>query len=463
MLTILGVALGIVVVLAITALTGYFVAQEFAYMAVDRSRLKARAESGDAASARALTVTRRTSFMLSGAQLGITVTGLLVGYVAEPLIGRGLGDLLGGVGVPIAVGVAVGTVLAMVFSTVVQMVFGELFPKNLAISRPEPVARRLAFSTTLYLSLFGWLIKLFDASSNLLLRALKIEPVHDVEHSATVRDLEHIVAESREAGELPAELSTLLDRILDFPTRTAEHAMIPRARVDFVNQGDAADAVIAKMARGHTRYPVLGASTDDLVGVVHLRDLLDAPAVGTAGALSRQAVVVPTTMALPDVLAQLSAAKEEMALVIDEYGGFAGVVTVEDMAEELIGEIDDEHDAATEAGGGAINRLGEGWLIRGDAPLDEVSRAIGHELPEGAFETMAGLVIAGFGGLPAVGDTTEIELALDPADLVAAAVPPRRFFVAEIRAVHNRVPASVFAVIRIAGTATAENGGPNDQ
>jgi hypothetical protein len=128
----------------------------------------------------------------------------------------------------------------MVFSTVVQMVFGELFPKNLAISRPEPVARRLAFSTTLYLSLFGWLIKLFDASSNLLLRALKIEPVHDVEHSATVRDLEHIVAESREAGELPAELSTLLDRILDFPTRTAEHAMIPRARVDFVNQGDAA-------------------------------------------------------------------------------------------------------------------------------------------------------------------------------------------------------------------------------
>lgn len=195
MLTALGIGLGVAVVLAITALTGYFVAQEFAFMAVDRSRLKAGAEAGDSGASRALAVTRRTSFMLSGAQLGITVTGLLVGYVAEPLIGRGLGELLGGVGVPTGIGIAIGAVLAVAFSTVVQMVFGELFPKNLAIARPEPVARRLALSTNIYLAVFGWLIKLFDASSNLLLRALRIEPVHDVEHSATPRDLEHIVAD----------------------------------------------------------------------------------------------------------------------------------------------------------------------------------------------------------------------------------------------------------------------------
>ncbi len=254
MLTLLGIVAGVAVVLAITALTGYFVAQEFAYMAVDRSRLKARAQSGDGAAARALGVTRRTSFMLSGAQLGITVTGLLVGYVAEPLIGRGLGELMGGIGIPTGVGIAVGAILAVLFSTVVQMVFGELFPKNLAIARPEPVARRLALSTTLYLKLFGWLIWLFDQSSNLLLRALKIEPVHDVEHSATARDLEHIVAESRDAGELPRELSTLLDRILDFPTRTAEHAMIPRARVDVVRADEPIADVVASMGAGHTRY-----------------------------------------------------------------------------------------------------------------------------------------------------------------------------------------------------------------
>src|SRR5215213_10059659 len=125
---------GMLVVLAITAVTGYFVAQEFAFMAVDRSRLNARAAAGDAAAQRALAVTRRTSFMLSGAQLGITVTGLVVGYVAEPLIGEALGSGLGGVGVPAAAGIAVGTVLALLFSTFVQMLFGELFPKNLAIA-----------------------------------------------------------------------------------------------------------------------------------------------------------------------------------------------------------------------------------------------------------------------------------------------------------------------------------------
>jgi CBS domain containing-hemolysin-like protein len=223
---VLSLLLGVAVVHGITVLTGYFVAQEFAFMAVDRAGLAARAEAGDAAARRALAVTRRTSFLLSGAQLGITLTGLLVGYVAEPLIGESLGSLLGGVGIPVGVSVVIGAVVALMFSTVVQMLFGELFPKNLAIARAEPVARRLSASTTVYLTLFGWLIRVFDQASNLLLRALRIEPVHDVEHAATARDLEHIVEESRESGNLPAELSMLVDRILDFPDRAVEHAMI---------------------------------------------------------------------------------------------------------------------------------------------------------------------------------------------------------------------------------------------
>lgn len=447
MLTALGIAFGIAVVLAITAVTGYFVAQEFAYMAVDRSRLKSRAESGDTAAARALSVTRRTSFMLSGAQLGITVTGLLVGYVAEPLIGKGLGEAFGGIGIPTAVGVAFGTVLAVLFSTVVQMVFGELVPKNLAIARPEPVARWLALSTTIYLKLFGWLIRLFDASSNLLLRALRIEPVHDVEHSATPRDLEHIVAESRDAGELPKELSTLLDRILDFPTRTAEHAMIPRAHVDVVDLDEPVSDILAKMSTGHTRYPVVGTSSDDLRGVVHLHDLLDVHAqAGTAASVCRSPVIVPATLPLPDVLKELTAANDEMALVIDEYGGFAGVVTIEDIAEELVGEIADEHDPAVSAE--VIVRDGDGWLIRGDAHLDEVSRTLEHELPEGDYETLAGLVITEFGGLPEVGDTVEIPLDPDPADLVHEERPPRRTLVAQVRGIDKHVPASLHVTVK---------------
>ncbi|BDT86855.1 hemolysin family protein [Nocardia cyriacigeorgica] len=445
MLTAASIALGILVVLLITALTGYFVAQEFAYMAVDRSRLKARAAAGGKPAARALGVTRRTSFMLSGAQLGITVTGLLVGYVAEPLIGRGLGELLGGVGVPAGAGIAVGAVLAIAFSTLVQMLFGELFPKNLAIARPEPVARRLATSTTVYLKLFGWLIWLFDQSSNVLLRALRIEPVHDVEHSATPRDLEHIVASSRAAGELPRELSTLLDRILDFPTADAEHAMIPRSRVDTVHLDDPVAQVLARMGTGHTRYPVVGTSSDDLRGIIHLHDLLDGSAAGTAAQHLRPAVVVPGSLALPEVVAQLDAAGDEMALVVDEYGGFAGIVTIEDIAEELVGEIADEHDTGPDTG---IVAEGDGWVVAGDVHLDEIERVLEVELPAGDYETIAGLVISAYGGLPEPGTRVEIALAPSGADYLDGHPAGERSLEAEVRAVAKHVPASVFMTLR---------------
>ncbi|MGW0037343.1 hemolysin family protein [Gordonia sp. NPDC003376] len=445
MMTVLGILLGVLVVVVITALTGYFVAQEFSFMAVDRSRLKARAEAGDANAGRVLSVTGRTSFMLSGAQLGITVTGLLVGYVAEPLIGAGIGDLLGDAGVPVAVGVAIGAIVALLVSTVVQMVFGELFPKNLAIARPEPVARRLALSTNLYLRIFGPIITLFDASSNLLLKLLRIEPVHDVEHSATPRDLEHIVAESAESGELPAELSQLLDRVLDFPDRNAEHAMVPRPKVDTVRADLPLTDVRTRMATGHTRYPVLDNASDDIIGVVHLGDILDwsagddAPA-RTARDLARSAVIVPTTLPLPQVLDRIVAADDEMAVVIDEYGGVAGIVTAEDIAEELVGEIDDEHDPDAPQ---PVEPIDGGWLILGDTHLDEVSRAIGHELREGYYETLSGLVIAAAGTLPAVGDTVDLPVEQDPGDFAESDVPETPRLTATVVEVVNRVPGRV--------------------
>ncbi|MDG4667590.1 hemolysin family protein [Mycobacterium sp. 236(2023)] len=444
---VLGILAGFLVVLLITALTGYFVAQEFAYMAVDRSRLKARAESGDAAAARALTVTRRTSFMLSGAQLGITVTGLLVGYVAEPLIGRGFEVLLGDNGIPTAIAVAVGGVAAIGVSTIVQMLFGELFPKNLAIARPEPLARWLALSTTLYLKLFGWLIWLFDQSSNLLLRVLRIEPVHDVEHSATPRDLEHIVAASREAGEIPRELSALLDRILDFPTSTAQHAMIPRSRVDAIASDEPVSAVLQRMSTGHTRYPVIDKASDDIIGVIHLHDLLGpVPETDPAGAHSRPPVVVPETLPLPNVVRELEKSGEEMAVVIDEYGGFAGIVTIEDLAEEVVGEIDDEHDTQGDAD---IVADGDGWLLAGDLPLDEAERTLELALPQGDYETIAGMVVAHTDGLPEVGDTIVIDLPLVPADLIDDGGPPARRLIAAIRSIERRVPATIFVTIEI--------------
>jgi CBS domain containing-hemolysin-like protein len=441
---VLSLLLGVAVVLGITVLTGYFVAQEFAYMAVDRSALAARAEAGDAAATRALAVTRRTSFMLSGAQLGITVTGLLVGYVAEPLIGESLGTMLGGIGIPAALSIGLGAVLALLFSTVVQMLFGELFPKNLAIARAEPVARWLGGSTLGYLRVFGPLIWVFDQASNLLLRALKIEPVHDVEHAATARDLEHIVEEARESGDLPAELSMLVDRILDFPDRDVEHAMIPRPRVDTVTGRETLGRLRELMTVGHSRYPVLDAQTGDVAGVVHLADLLTTaePDSAPVTAIARECPVVSTFTPLPDALRELTDTGNQLACVIDEYGGFAGIVTLEDLAEELVGEITDEHDADVDPEYVPVE--GDGvWEMAGDVHVDEVERALAVDLPRGHYETIAGLVIAAAGTLPEPGATLSVELPLDPADLVHADAPVPRELLVEVLAVDRHVPSRV--------------------
>ncbi|WP_420122149.1 hemolysin family protein [Nakamurella sp.] len=444
----LSLLVGVLVVLIITAATAYFVAQEFAYMSVDRSRLKAAAATGDAGAARALAITRRTSFMLSGAQLGITVTGLLVGYVAEPLIGAALG----GVSVPAAVGITIGTLVALTFSTFVQMLLGELFPKNLAIARPEPVATALARSTRLYLTVFGWLIAVFDASSNLLLRLLRIEPVHDVEHSATLRDLEHIVAASRDSGDLPRDLSILLDRVIDFPNRTVEHAMIPRARVGVLRPGDDLDRIRDRMCAGHSRYPVID-DADDGVGVVHLPDVLECTATGpatsdpgatgapaTAWELMRPPLFVPAVLGLPRALADLAGSGNQLACVLDEYGGFVGVLTIEDLAEELVGEIADEHDPAGPPVLAPEPAPG-GWSLPGDLPIDEVQRLVGRTLPAGDYETLAGLAIARSGGFPPAGRTIEVPLPADAATLALDDAPPSAVLRLRVDDVRRHVPA----------------------
>ena len=447
---VLTLLLGVLVVLAITAATAYFVAQEFGYMSVDRSRLAARAEAGEAGARKALQVTRRTSFMLSGAQLGITVTGLLVGYVAEPLIGESFGEALGLLDVPTGVGVAVGTVLALLFSTFVQMLVGELFPKNLAIARPEQTAVALATSTIWYLRAFGWLVRVFDAASNALLKVLGIEPVHDVEHSATVRDLEHIVADS---ADLPRELSVLLDRILDFPSSDVEHAMVPRSRVDTVTPDTPVARLRELMSEGHSRYPVLDDET--VTGVVHLPDVLRCTdPTATAARLQRPAALVPESMPLPDAVRLLVSSDNQLAVVIDEYGGFAGALSLEDVAEELVGEIHDEHDPldaddATEQADGS-------WIVAGDVHVDEVERALGRDLPRDDYETIAGLTIDAHGALPPQGTVVEVPLPPDPARLVEEEDPPAQVLRVEVLDVERHVPARVRLTVEDVEAVTEE-------
>jgi CBS domain containing-hemolysin-like protein len=441
--TVISLMLGMAVVFVVTIATGYFVAQEFAYMAVDRSRLAARADAGEDRAVRALAVTRRTSFMLSGAQLGITVTGLIVGYVAEPTIGGSLRVLLGGVSVPPAASAVIGAVLALLFATFVQMVFGELFPKNLSIARAEPVALRLAGSTTLFLTLFGWLIWFFDQASNLVLRALRIEPVHDIEHSASARDLEHIIADSRERGELSEDLSVMIDRILDFPTEDAEHAMVPRSRVGSVGEGDTVQHVREMMQRGHSRYPVLAQEPEAILGVVHLVDLIEGEVHGSMPVteIMRPPLVISNLTPLPEVLRELAATRNQLACVVDEYGGFSGVITLEDLAEELVGEIADEHDADGDEAAPPVQEIG-GWLVAGDSHVDEVERTLRIDLPQGDYETVAGLIIAHHGGLPDPGDVVRVELPIDVAALMDDDAAPE-VLLFEVVEVGNYVPSSV--------------------
>lgn len=405
---VLTLLVGILLTLAIIAACGFFVAQEFAYMSVDRSRMTALAEKGDLKARRVLAITKRTSFMLSGAQLGITVTGLLIGYVAEPLIGESVGTLLGGVGIDPAVSIAIGTTAALILATVVTMIFGELYPKNLAIASPEPLARALAVPTRVYLLMFGWLITIFDVAANRLLRSLRIEPLEDVDESATARDLEAIIEESRQSGDLPDDLSMIIDRILDFPQRDVEHAMVPRSRIDSIAPDTTVGEVRALMASGHTRYPVIG-DEDQPVGVVELIDLLrgDHPDTAAVSTVMRDAVVLPTTMMLPVALDRMRQTRNELACVVDEYGNFDGILTIEDLTEEVIGEISDEHDLVVDE---VVSVGDDHWTLPGDVHLDEVERLIGHDLTRDDDETIAGLVIREHGDLPAEGAVVRLDI-----------------------------------------------------
>ena len=435
---------GFVVIGLIIVANAYFVAQEFSFMSVDRTQLRTQAAEGDKTAQRALAITQQTSFMLSGAQLGITITGLLIGYVAEPLVGQGLGTLLGGVGVPSAVSVTVGTIAALFISTIATMLFAELFPKNYTIAAPMKTARWLAASTQIYLRIFGWLIHFCEYSSNAILKVFGIEPVEDVDSSATADDLESIVDSSHEAGDLDENTYMVLDRLLDFPEHDVEHAMIPRSRVDVIDPDTTLGEVREMMSTDHTRYPVID-DEHNPVGVVHLIDVLgsDLPAATKATSIMQEPVVVPELMPLPDVVDELRDSDQKMACVIDEYGGFVGIVTMEDLAEEILGDVTDEHDIEeTEE---ITEQDDSHWVVDGDTPIDEIERAIGHDLPEGDFETVAGLIIAHSGALPEVGEEHTIQLEAEPDDWVDHDEAPVRSIRLRVQEVDRHVP-SVLAI-----------------
>lgn len=402
------IATGIAVIVVLTLMTGYFVAQEFAYVSVDRGKLRQLADQGDPAAARALRITSRLSFTLSGAQFGITVTALLVGYLGEEFLVRGLTESYADIGwLARAAMISLFSIGTLVFSTVLQMVIGELGPKNLAIARPVPLARALSRSTLIYLTVLGPVIRLFDMASNALLRSVGIDPVQELPQGATPEDLTRIIAESRSGGTLDAELSTLLGRGLAFRDRVAEEVMTPRTSVQTVQADETVRVVLEALQSGHARFPVIGRDIDDIVGVIGLHDLLEVDPDERASTVVRDltddAVILPESLPLPKVLEALRDQHQQLAVVVDEYGGFAGIVTFEDVAEEVVGEIwdeDDEEESTSQDRGDGI------WDLSARLRIDEVAEVTGIELPESEnYDTLSGLVLDRLGRTAEEGDS----------------------------------------------------------
>ena len=403
-------ALGLFGVVALIAANGYFVAVEFAFVAARRSRFLEQAESGDRRAKRAIDVHKRLSFMLSGAQLGITVTTLLVGFIAEPAIASVIEPALIAVGVPESVTFGISLTLALILATMAQMVFGELAPKNLAIAKPEPVARALASSMWLFMRLAGPIIRLFDGSANRLLRMIGVEPVEELRGAVSTEELDLIVDSSAESGHLTQSQAALLERAIDFGELEASDAMVPWNRVVTIDINATAADLRDLMASTHSRFPVV--DTDGHVqGIVHAKDLLG---VGRSdyettvvSELLHEILAVPEAAGLNVVLAELRSRATEMAIVIDEYGGPAGVVTLEDVVEELVGDIEDEYDPS--APGDHVESEPGVWSIAASSRPDEIERITGFDLPDGEYDTVAGLVLDRLERIPEVGDAFTVD------------------------------------------------------
>ncbi|QFG27565.1 HlyC/CorC family transporter [Actinomadura sp. WMMB 499] len=429
-------ALGLLAVLLLIAASGYFVAQEFAFVTADRPSMDQRAAEGDRAAARAVRVMGRLSFMLSGAQLGITVTSLLVGYIAKPALADLIAPALAASGVPAGATGGIAVALGFTLATMAQMVLGELFPKNLALAKAEPLARALSASTLVYLAVAAPLIRLFDASANRLLRAVGIEPVQELHHGATLEELGHIIGESGE--QFQKGHADLLERALAFSERDAEEVMVPRVDVITVPAtARAADLDEVISATGRSRFPVVGEGVDDVVGVVGLEELVPLPPGAAArtpvSEIARPPLLLPSSLPLPEVVLRLQSAHEPVACVVDEYGGFAGIITWEDVAEELVGEIADENEPAEDL---AIRR-GEWWTTDAGLRVDEVEHETGIALPEGDYETVAGLLLQRLGRVARPGDVVDVALPRTRLD------EPARTAIVEVLTVRRHVPGLV--------------------
>ncbi|ELP67176.1 hemolysin family protein [Streptomyces turgidiscabies] len=404
----------LLVAILLSLACGAFVAAEFSLTTVERSELERAVERGERGAAGALKAVRNLTFQLSGAQLGITVTNLVVGMLSEPSIAALIAGPLESLGVSASASSSLALVIGTALSTVFLMVVGELVPKNWAISAPLAVAKRVATPQRLFSAAFRPFITHLNNTANRLVRLFGIEPAEELASARGPQELAALARHSAKEGALEPDTAELFVRTLNLADLTAENVMTPRVQVVALDaQATCEDVANATRATGLSRFPVYRGNLDSVVGVAHIKDCLAVPAERrtrvSVSELMREPLLVPESLTVDRLLDRLSG-KRTMAVVIDEYGGTAGVATLEDIVEEVVGEVRDEHDphetsdlapAGTDDEGRAL------YSADGAARTDQLAR-VGLRLPEGPYETLAGLVATELGRIPQAGDTVEV-------------------------------------------------------
>ncbi len=394
---------GILLIFLLLVANGFFVAVEFALVAADQTKLDAAATDGRLGGRAAVSARKRLSFHLSGAQLGITVTSLILAFLIEPLVGEWLDLVIGDV--PVLSGPTVSVIVALGLVSSAQMVIGELFPKAVAVSRPEQVAQVLAPAALVVHGVLGPIIRVFNGAANWTVRRLGLEPQEELEELRSLQELEYLIRSSGDSGTLSPEERQILTRTIRFGDKTAADALRPRTQVEAVGF-DATIQELADLARTstHSQFPVFGEDMDDIRGTVEVASVLDLSSDLWRHPITdilRPPFVVPETRGLSDILSDFRQldAPSPMAIVVDEHGGTAGILTIEDVLEEIVGDVDDEYDDT-----GLTAGVSPGvYLLAGTLHPDEVADACGFVMPEGDYETLAGFVLERLGRIPELG------------------------------------------------------------
>lgn len=395
----------------LTAGTALFVAVEFSLVALDRPTVQKAIDSGDRRAEVVLGSLRRLSTQLSAAQVGITLTTLVLGYIATPSLGRLLQTPLSALGLQGEALSSVSATLALLIATLFSMVLGELLPQFLGISAPLATAKVVAMPVRVFAVIAKPLIVVLNGSANLVLRGLGITPQEELSGARTPQELASLVRRSAEAGTLDVGTARLVTRSLGFGEQTAADVMSPRARATSIERTATAEDVL-RLARstGHSRFPVTGEDWDDIDGIVHVKRAIAVPhdrrADVPVSALMVPPLLVPETIRLDPLLLLLREAGLQLAIVVDEYGGTAGVVTLEDVVEEIVGDVSDEHDRSRTT---AREMTDGSWTLPGLWRPDEVRERLRAPVPDGpAYETIGGWVMAELGRVPVAGDTVEL-------------------------------------------------------